>query len=115
MAPEFDAVGSNAFSHDTLHFVEWKIFYIFWWIVNFFPGNDALDKAVKSNEAKQASESYPQAKGRLVSFTRNFWRNIQNEIEKSQKGQSWQFTDEDVISSINDLFTLNLWKHCTDD
>lgn len=50
-------------------------------------GNDALDKAVKSNAAKQASESYPQAKGRLVSFTRNFWRNIQNEIEKSQRGQ----------------------------
>lgn len=29
MAPEFDAVGSNAFSHDTLHFVEWKIFTFF--------------------------------------------------------------------------------------
>lgn len=26
MAPEFDAVGSHAFSHNTSHFVEWQIF-----------------------------------------------------------------------------------------
>ena len=116
MATEFDAVVSNAFSHDTTHYILNFLngkFNILWWIVNFFPGNDALDKAVKSNEAKEASERYPQAKGRLVSFTRNFWRNIQNEIEKSQRGQRWQFTHEDVISLINDLFTLILWKHCT--
>ncbi|KAL9967698.1 hypothetical protein ACROYT_G025985 [Oculina patagonica] len=45
-------------------------------------GNDALDKAVKSNEAKEN----PQVSGRLVSFTRNFVRNLQNEIEKNQHG-----------------------------
>lgn len=49
-------------------------------------GNDALDKAVKSNEAKESYQRYPQTTGRLVSFTRNFLRNIQNEIEKNQRG-----------------------------
>ena len=55
--------------------------------VNFlFSGNDALDKAVKSSEANENFQRYPQATGRLVSFTRNFLKNIQNEIEKSQRG-----------------------------
>ncbi|KAM7448030.1 hypothetical protein ABFA07_003931 [Porites harrisoni] len=49
-------------------------------------GNDALDKAVKSSEANENFQRYPQATGRLVSFTRNFLKNIQNEIEKSQQG-----------------------------
>lgn len=49
-------------------------------------GNDALDKAVKSSEANESFQRYPQATGRLVSFTRNFLKNIQNEIEKSQQG-----------------------------
>lgn len=49
-------------------------------------GNDTLDKAVKSSEAKENFQRYPQATGRLVSFTRTFIRNIQNEIEKSQQG-----------------------------
>lgn len=52
-----------------------------------FLGNDALDKAVKSNEEKESFQRYPQATGRLVSFTRKFLRNIQNEIEKNQRGQ----------------------------
>lgn len=52
----------------------------------FFSGNDALDKAIKSNEAKESFQKYPQATGRLVSFTRTFLRNLQNEIEKSQRG-----------------------------
>ena len=50
-------------------------------------GNDALDKVVKSSEEKESFQRYPQAKGRVVSFTRNFLRNIQNEIEKNQRGQ----------------------------
>ena len=52
----------------------------------FFSGNDALDKAVKSSEANENFQRYPKATGRLVSFTRNFLKNIQNEIEKSQRG-----------------------------
>ena len=52
----------------------------------FFSGNDALDKAVKSSEANENFQRYPQATGRFVSFTRNFLKNIQNEIEKSQRG-----------------------------
>lgn len=50
-------------------------------------GNDALDKAAKSNQAKEGSQGYHQATGRMVSFTRNFLRNIQKEIEKSQRGE----------------------------
>ena len=56
------------------------------WVNFFFSGNDALDKAVKSSEANENFQRYPQATGRLVSFTRNFLKNIQNEIEKSQQG-----------------------------
>ena len=59
----------------------------FYFYFLFFSGNDALDKAVKANEAKESFQKYPQATGRLASFTRNFLRNIQNEIEKSQRGQ----------------------------
>jgi len=48
-------------------------------------GNDALDKAVKSNEAQENIQNNPQVSKRLVSFTRNFVRNIQNEIENNQQ------------------------------
>ncbi|KAJ7375418.1 hypothetical protein OS493_002182 [Desmophyllum pertusum] len=48
-------------------------------------GNDALDKAVKSSETKENVQQNPQASKRVVSFTRNFMRNIQSEIEKNQQ------------------------------
>ncbi|XP_020620946.1 uncharacterized protein NCBP2-AS2 homolog [Orbicella faveolata] len=48
-------------------------------------GNDALDKAVKSNEAQESIQKNPQVSKRLVSFTRNFVKNIQNEIENNQQ------------------------------
>ena len=54
-------------------------------LIFFLTGNDALDKAIKSSEANENFQRYPQATGRLVSFTRNFLKNIQNEIEKSQR------------------------------
>lgn len=53
-------------------------------------GNDALDKAVKSNEAQENIQNNPQVSKRLVSFTRNFVRNIQNEIENNQQKPRWR-------------------------
>lgn len=53
-------------------------------------GNDALDKAVKSNEAQENIQNNPQVSKRLVSFTRNFVRNIQNEIENNQQRPRWR-------------------------
>lgn len=51
----------------------------------FFLGNDTLDKAVKSREAQDNFQQNPQVSNRLVSFSRNFFKNIQEEIEKIQQ------------------------------
>ncbi|XP_022787463.1 uncharacterized protein LOC111327518 [Stylophora pistillata] len=48
-------------------------------------GTDALDKAVKSREAQANVQQSNQISNRVVSFSRNFFKNIQEEIEKIQQ------------------------------
>ncbi|RMX45519.1 hypothetical protein pdam_00008452 [Pocillopora damicornis] len=48
-------------------------------------GNDALDKAVKSREAPENVKKNSQMSNRVVSFSRNFFKNVQEEIDKIQQ------------------------------
>lgn len=76
-------------------------------------GNDALDKAVKSREAPENIKKNSQMSNRVVSFSRNFFKNVQEEIDKiQQKPRQWHY-HLSIGSLVWNLEGRNLLPFCS--